>query len=265
MQENSRVVLCFSPTGGCRTIAESLIRQNDAFVDFTSPEKRKDTPSFDRLSEAVFVIPVYNRSVPDVCAQYIKKLSGKKACASVICVYGGVTKGKSLQKTAKLLKDSNFTLKKGAYVAAPHFYSDKKLNALSDERLQRIRAFVDGEFNGRLMPTPSKSSPPSASVRIQPFLKAVTGKCITDIGKCTACGLCLKVCPVAAINGDFNADKNCILCGACVKACPSHAREIRFFTPVPPLFVNLNCKHRDDEFFEFADKCSTLFPDGLNH
>jgi electron transfer flavoprotein alpha subunit/NAD-dependent dihydropyrimidine dehydrogenase PreA subunit len=50
-----------------------------------------------------------------------------------------------------------------------------------------------------------------------------------DKEKCTACGLCVKVCPFDAmhlIDQKAEADEKCTLCGACLKVCPVDALSI---------------------------------------
>jgi len=47
-----------------------------------------------------------------------------------------------------------------------------------------------------------------------------------NIDECTACGLCVEVCPVGAITVDDFAVVNpgeCTDCGSCVGECPSNA------------------------------------------
>lgn len=59
--------------------------------------------------------------------------------------------------------------------------------------------------------------------------------------KCQACGICLKRCPVEAIEGGkkqvhvIDQDK-CIKCGTCFEACPSRFGAVRQISgePVPP-------------------------------
>ena len=51
-------------------------------------------------------------------------------------------------------------------------------------------------------------------------------------GDCVACGCCVKVCPLSAIQivkgimAQVNMDK-CIGCGKCAKECPASVIEIR--------------------------------------
>lgn len=248
MNVKKRYVLYFSPTGNCEKTARALCDKSDVLIDFTLPQGRKISLSFDDCTQAVFVMPVYNGDVPDVCKSYISSLNGKGCPAAAVCVYGGVIKGKSLKNAAKLLAKAKFSPQKGAYIAAPHFYSTTKLNSLSPERLERLKEFLQGGFDGNPFAVRSSAIAPS----VQPIMKKLTGRCRLDHVRCIACGKCAQVCPVNAIGADFEASAKCILCGACVKVCDQHARRVSFFTFFPPLFVRLGTKPRHDEFYVFS-------------
>ena len=58
---------------------------------------------------------------------------------------------------------------------------------------------------------------------IKDFLKA---KPVTDSDKCVKCGLCARLCPMAAIdpNDVSSVVGKCIKCCACVKKCPKGAK-----------------------------------------
>jgi len=68
-----------------------------------------------------------------------------------------------------------------------------------------------------------------AGVEVQALVKDVSRK----EDKCTHCGACITMCPVAALvvepqtrRVDF-LDTKCIACGLCIKACPVRAMEVR--------------------------------------
>jgi MinD superfamily P-loop ATPase len=52
---------------------------------------------------------------------------------------------------------------------------------------------------------------------------------------CVACGVCVEVCPVAAISADPYAIDPiiCNACGECVAVCPTEAIEEYEYTPPP--------------------------------
>ncbi len=62
-----------------------------------------------------------------------------------------------------------------------------------------------------------------------------------DPDKCQACGICLRKCPVEAIEGGKNQihvidQEKCIKCGTCFEACPPRFGAVRKIVaePVPP-------------------------------
>ena len=57
-------------------------------------------------------------------------------------------------------------------------------------------------------------------------------RAVVDQSSCVACGCCIKVCPLQAIEivrgvmAQVNGDK-CVGCGKCAKECPASVIEIR--------------------------------------
>lgn len=246
MDGNKRIFF-FSPTGNCRDIAYGIAAAGDEITDLTLPSGRSPTV-FSEDDDCVFVFPVYNRSVPCICAEYLKKADGHGARATFICVYGGVTKGKSLFRVAALAKKFGFRPEKGIYVTAEHCYCDKNKIAPVREKLPEIVSFLNGESDGkkyRLKESNNLSF-------LQKYLKIFTGKCTFSAEKCSSCGKCLAVCPTDAVKKDRSADSDCILCSACVKLCPAKARKIKFTFPFMKNLLNALSKDGKTEFFSFG-------------
>lgn len=70
----------------------------------------------------------------------------------------------------------------------------------------------------------------SCGVKMQPLSQDV----VRNEAKCTNCGVCVPICPTAALLVDketrkiiFN-NKKCIACELCVKICPPRAMEVHF-------------------------------------
>ncbi len=61
-------------------------------------------------------------------------------------------------------------------------------------------------------------------------IKALSGDHTVDTARCVKCGVCLKKCPVGAINireGSINSS-DCVLCFGCINNCPVQAHEMTF-------------------------------------
>jgi ferredoxin len=70
----------------------------------------------------------------------------------------------------------------------------------------------------------------SCGVKIQPLSKDV----VRNEEKCTHCGVCVPICPTAALFIDEKTRKvifdneKCIACELCIKICPPRAMEVHF-------------------------------------
>jgi ferredoxin len=70
----------------------------------------------------------------------------------------------------------------------------------------------------------------SCGVRIQSVASDIT----RNEAKCTHCGVCLPICPVAALEAEAKTrrvifhNKKCIGCELCIKICPTRAMEVHF-------------------------------------
>lgn len=70
-----------------------------------------------------------------------------------------------------------------------------------------------------------RSGPVSADAAVERGSDAVVAAQV-DRDKCTGCGTCVEICPVAAITVDDVAAVDvdqCVECAACVEACPAGA------------------------------------------
>ena len=246
MEQRNKRIFYFSPTGSCRAFARGIAMPDDGLSDLTSPDSRAKKPSFSPSDECAFFFPVYNGRIPDACAAFLGKCRGNGARAFLFCVYGGAHKGKSLSEGAELLRERAFIPIGGGFLPAPHAYTKHIKNAVTQERISKLAAFLRGECAGTVIPIADRAP----NTQIQKRMKPLTGKCRLNSEKCLSCGKCREICPVAAIGNAFRADKNCILCGACVSVCPTRARKLSL-TPFTTLFLKLNCKERKDEFYTF--------------
>jgi ferredoxin len=106
-----------------------------------------------------------------------------------------------------------------------------------DLMINILRAEVD-ENGGRLMLALEGSGPQiqkavkyleDVGVAVQELKEYIR----KDDAKCTNCGMCISICPVAAYQMDRRTwkvvflNEKCIACGMCIDACPPGAIKLR--------------------------------------
>ena len=130
-----------------------------------------------------------------------------------------------------------FILAGGAAFACRHAFSDLLAPGRPNEAdLKAAEAFVlkaagraeELAETGEVLQVPGDAAaayyvPKGTDGQPAKFLKA---KPLTNMKKCTKCGYCVTLCPVASIDPKdvTNVPGVCIKCQACVKICPVHAK-----------------------------------------
>ncbi|MBA2904735.1 4Fe-4S dicluster domain-containing protein [Clostridium saccharobutylicum] len=88
--------------------------------------------------------------------------------------------------------------------------------------------FKTNNLNDLIIQIPKGKLPLMAKILPKNSARIFTKTPFADMKICNKCGVCIKLCPMKAINKDtldINEDK-CIRCFSCVKRCPKKARKI---------------------------------------
>ncbi len=160
---------------------------------------------------AVVVFPVYCQNIPSPVKNFLRRL--KAPFAVLIATYGRISYGNVLCEAASLLSSEVIA---GAYVPMGHTFLNEDTffdsNALAPI-LDRIHS-------------PRKASIPKEHKNVFadlfPALRSRIGVRIKKSGACTDCGICTKICPMGAMQGN-RIERQCIRCLKCVSSCPQKA------------------------------------------
>lgn len=239
-------IIYFSATGTTRKIVKSVAKGLQCDVIFSDITLEQDRLNY-KLSDCDLIIaafPVYGERIPYFLYDCLEKMDGKGRPIAGIAVYGNMGFGVSLEQYASIAKSNHFQLIAAAALVAQHTYADTYapigLNRPDGDDLnqavefgQKIRQKFDCDK------TETVSVPECALPRILTKLpdsgvRHVVRQPSVNPNVCNACGVCVKRCPVGAIDHDTLTieEEKCLRCYACVQACPKHARIAEFKLPV---------------------------------
>lgn len=269
--------LYFSPTGNAEKIgtavAEALAHTLNwplKPVNLTLPEARETLPPFEADDLVVITMPVYAGRLPNKMAPELARLlKGNQTPAVALVTYGNRHFDDALSELVLRLRDNGFIPIGAATMPSEHAFSQRIASNRPDETdLAALKAFGTrlGEklltktdfvhsvkdkltVPGNMPPGPYYT-PLGTDGQPAQFLKA---KPKTHENRCTACGLCARLCPMGSIDQQMVTEVHgiCIKCQACIRHCPNEAKyfdDPAFLSHVAMLECSAT-KHQDPAFF----------------
>lgn len=220
----------FSPTGGTKQYVYAVARGIGKVygeINLTDKETRTQEHLFAPDDLVVIGVPVYYGRIPQLPDVLLRGLRGDDTPAVLVAVYGNREFDDALLELFDLCEKQGFRgVAAGAFVAQ-HTFSAKIAAGRPDaddlliaEEFGRNTKASMAVKDGKSLCLPGNR--PYRSFQIVPF---------TPKGdkKCTACGACVRECPVGAVAPGTPREtdaKKCIRCLACVHACHIHARKV---------------------------------------
>ena len=238
-------MMYFSATGTTKKIVSCIAKEiaNNIgpgitinSIDFTPPKVREESVCFTEDDIVVIGIPVYAGRVPNVLLRYLNSITGTATLAIPVVVYGNRNYDDALIELKDILELRGFKVIAGGAFIGEHAFSQ----ILAKNRPDEKDMDTAGDFANQIC-TKITSLCKDQAVIIKgdkPYRKHYMPKnkdgVAVDIRKvtpktnsnCTACKLCVNICPMGSI--DFNdvgkLNGICIKCGACIKKCPTNSK-----------------------------------------
>ncbi|MEG1827376.1 MAG: 4Fe-4S dicluster domain-containing protein [Gordonibacter sp.] len=222
----------FSPTKSTEAItdkvADAIAQDRDLsnlIMNLTKPNRRPALVSGEPGDVLVFGFPVYSGRVPAVLMESIALLEGEGAVAVVVGVYGNRDYDDALLEAADLLTMQGFNVIAAGAFSAEHSMAPR-VGAGRPDADDLATATQFGHDVAALIEAGERKMPSIKGNR--PYRDGMpdTGMRPSTTDACTACGICVKLCPMGIIDADDPAKvgDGCLQCNACVKGCPEDAK-----------------------------------------
>ncbi len=239
--------LFFSPTSTTRRVVESIangiareLGEEVCLIDVTTPDRRRRSIAFGADDCVVFGVPVYIGRVPNLIKGFLATIRGGGAIGVPVVVYGNSAYDDALLELKDMMEENGFRCAAAA--------------AFVGEQIARKIAASVGNSGSFEVPGNRPCQFFQATDNQNKGIDIRKAKPLTDEAKCTACGFCVTICPMGAIDAADCREVPgiCIKCGACIKRCPHGAKY--FADP-----VYLEHKQRLEEQFTTPAKQPELF------
>ncbi len=228
------MIYYFSATGNSKWVAEELAKgTGDRAVPITGVMKSKQLPPPVKSGETLgLVFPVFAFAPPRFVIDFVRKLEvADDAFVYAVCTMGGAAGGtfRYLERFIRL--NSCYALKMPSnYIVMSGREPEGKIAAKIAEAQRRLPAICESvkAKKPELKARNGFAAFLLTAVAAPLFNRSASDKAFHSTDRCTGCGLCAELCPLANIsleNGRPLWHGNCMHCMACIQNCPAAAIE----------------------------------------
>lgn len=205
------------------TVATNLSNEVTAYDITNDTESDEIAIPADELM--VVGVPVYAGRVPAMAVERLRRFRGNNTPAVVVAVYGNRHYDDAVLELHDIVTEQGFhTVSAGAFIAQ-HSIFPKVGKARPDaEDIADIKSFTAKSAELVAKGFGEISLPGNRPYKVPGGIPIYP----TASKKCTACGACVRLCPMGAIDpaSPKGVDKTkCIKCGRCIVVCPTKARR----------------------------------------
>lgn len=230
------MVFFFTGTGNCLYVARQLDKH-----PISIPQEMQDSGELAYKDDAIGIVyPIYGHEMPQMVQEFIARASFDTPYFYLVPTYG-CRHANAAELAQERLRDAGI---EPAYISTllmvdnwlPNFDMDEQRamepQKAIDENIARIKADIEARKRWIGPVTQADRDAHEQFLRRGLEFKpsALTDFLRVDAVRCTACGICARVCPAGCITVDAGCASRdalggtgCNACLACIHACPNGA------------------------------------------
>lgn len=241
----SATIIYFSPTGTTKKILNAVLEgmgiNNISIINLNAMNVRDGMSQKIENDIVLLGVPVYGTGIPPILLPFLNSLKGNNKPIVLITVYGNMSEGITLNEIDAILKNTSFHVVAAGSFIGEHSFSAEEIPIAKNrpnkedlsiaqefgkkiiEKMQKIE-----DINAISLALPQGNIPIMAKILPKNSAKLFAKTPTADMNLCNHCGVCVKLCPMDAIDKDtLEIEENkCLRCFCCVKKCPKKARQI---------------------------------------
>lgn len=234
-------LICFSPTGTTRTIIQHIAggigHDSIELIDITQPKARNRTLQTPENELLVVGVPVYMGRVPALVTEWLHTIRANQTPVVCVVAYGNRTYDNALFELKGILTECGCRMIACAAYIGEHSFSSPGIpvaHGRPDVSDLNHAALFGCKIREKLESVSHISFIPEVNIPGSYPYGGVTQLWNVDFisvsDQCIQCGVCVAVCPVAAIDSENVRcidEIKCITCCACIKSCVQNARTMK--------------------------------------
>lgn len=220
----------FSPTGGTKKVMSALGEAWDSIEEVDLSEYGRDFSDIEIKEEdlVIFGMPSFAGRAPEVAMERMGQIKGNGAKAIIVVAYGARDYEDTLLEMKNACIEQGFQVIAAVAGVTEHSIARKIASGRPNESDQKEMT----EF-AKTLKQEIEEGKKFGEVKVKgqvPYKKVAKNPMKPKGNKnCTACGICVKSCPVGAIPMEKPRTVDtalCMNCMRCVSVCPEGARGI---------------------------------------
>lgn len=216
-------LIYFSPTGNTERYLEGMVQNIEAprqTINITSADPEPRTFTEDDF--VIFGAPVHGGRIPTQASKRLNAFKGNHTPCLLVASYGNRHYDDALMELNQIALENGFVPQAAAALVGRHTFGEVQVGRPDQNDIRGAAEFL-GKVLSNIDINKKLNVPGNFPYKSQVAKGRFRPRTIEET--CIKCGICVRGCPMGAIDEDFvTISDDCISCFRCIRYCPTHSK-----------------------------------------